>query len=207
MQDSQKDYSKDIFTIPNMLTFLRILLIPVFLWVYLGLDNQYLALGVLVFSFFTDFLDGFIARKYHMVSDFGRAMDPVADKLNQASILVGLSFKYPIMWIPFGIMFVKEIYLGILMLIAIKRSGHVYQAEWYGKVTTFCIYFTMALHLIWPGTIPKTLSMITMGITLFFQILSFVLYAIRNNHLIREFRNTTREEADRLYEQDMAGKQ
>ncbi|MBO4872557.1 MAG: CDP-alcohol phosphatidyltransferase family protein [Lachnospiraceae bacterium] len=185
----EKDYSHKIFTIPNMLTMLRILLIPLFLWVYLGVKNQYLALGVLAFSFFTDFLDGFIARKYHMVSEFGRALDPVADKLNQASILIALSFRYPIMLIPFGIMFVREIYLGILMLIVIKRSHHVFQAEWYGKVTTFLIYFTMALHLIWPGTVPKTVSWITMGITLFFQLLSFALYAVRNNRLVRRFKN------------------
>lgn len=187
--------SKKIITIPNLLTFLRILLIPLFLWVYLGLKNQYLGLGVLAFSFFTDFLDGFIARKFHMVSEFGKALDPVADKLNQAAILVGLSFRYPFMWIPFVIMFFKEIYLGILMLISIHRSGRVSQAEWYGKVTTFCIYFTTALHLIWPGTVPKAVSWITMGITLFFQLLSFVLYAIRNNRLIRENKNGPGEEA------------
>ena len=195
-ETKEKDYTHKVLTVPNMLTILRILLIPLFLWVYLGLENQYMALGVLAFSFFTDFLDGFIARKYHMVSEFGRALDPVADKLNQASILVALSFRYPIMLIPFGIMFVREIYLGILMLIVIKRSKHVFQAEWYGKVTTFLIYFTMALHLIWPGTIPKTVSWITMGITLFFQLLSFGLYAVRNNRLIKQFKDTKTDGAE-----------
>lgn len=195
MDTQNKDYSNQIITIPNLLTFLRILLIPLFLWVYMGLKNQYLALGVLVFSFFTDFLDGFIARRYRMVSDFGKALDPVADKLNQAAILFGLCFKYPFMLIPLIIMFVKEVYLGILMLIVIRQSRHVNQAEWYGKVTTFCIYFTMALHLIWPGTVPKTVSWVTMSITLFFQLLSFVLYAIRNNRLIRENRAKQEETA------------
>ena len=192
---TEKDYTKQIWTVPNLLTMLRILLIPLFLWVYLGLKNQYLGLGVLAFSFFTDFLDGFIARRYHMVSEFGKALDPVADKLNQASILVALSFRYPLMLIPFIIMFFKEIYLGILMLISIRRSGKVFQAEWYGKVTTFCLYFTMALHLIWPGTIPKTISYVSLGIALFFQLLSFVLYAIRNNRLIRQYKKPDGEEA------------
>ena len=192
----EKDYSKKIFTIPNMLTILRILLIPVFLWVYLGLKNQYLGLGILALSFFTDFLDGFIARHWHMVSDFGKALDPVADKLNQASILIALSFKYPIMLLPFGIMFVKEVYLGILMLIVIRRSGTVFGANWHGKVATFLIYFTMALHLIWPGTIPKTVSILTIGLTVGMQLLSFVLYAIRNNRLVREYRKEEGTSAD-----------
>ena len=192
----EKDNSKKIWTIPNMLTILRILLIPVFLWVYLGLDDQYLALGVLAFSFFTDFLDGFIARKYHMISEFGKALDPVADKLNQASILFGLCFKYPRMLIPLIIMFVKEIYLGILMLIVIKSSGHVFQAEWYGKVTTFLLYFCMAVHLIWPGRMPDTISWIILGVAVGFQLLSGVLYTIRNNRLVRRFKDEAPAEAD-----------
>ena len=194
MENLEKDYTKKIITIPNLLTILRILLIPLFLWTYLGLENQYLALGVLAFSFFTDFLDGFIARHWHMISDFGKALDPVADKLNQASILVALSFKYPIMLIPFGVMFVKEVYLGILMLVVIKRSGTVFGANWHGKVATFLIYFTMALHLIWPGTIPKTLSYVTVGITVLMQLISFVLYAIRNNRLARQYRQEEEKE-------------
>ena len=188
MENKENDYSHKIITIPNLLTVLRVLLIPLFLWTYLGLENQYLALGVLAFSFFTDFLDGFIARHYHMVSDLGKAMDPVADKLNQASILVALAVRYPIMLVPFGVMFVKEVYLGILMLIVIKRSKTVFGADWHGKVATFLIYSTMALHLIWPGTIPPALSYVTVGITVCMQLLSFVLYAIRNNRLVKEYK-------------------
>ena len=188
MEDREKDYSKKIITVPNLLTVLRVLLIPLFLWTYLGLKNQALALGVLAFSFFTDFLDGYIARRYQMISDLGKAMDPMADKLNQASILVALSIRYPIMLIPFGIMVVKEVYLGILMLIVIRRSGTVFGADWHGKVATFLIYSTMALHLIWPGTIPTVLSYVTVGITVCMQLLSFVLYAIRNNRLVKEYK-------------------
>jgi len=172
-----------------MLTVLRILLIPVFLWVNMGLGDSLLSAGILALSFFTDFLDGFIARKYHMVSDLGKALDPVADKLNQAAILFALCFKYWFFLIPLGLMAVKELYLGILMLIVIKRSHHVFQAEWYGKITTFCLYFTMGFHLIWPGRVPAVYSWITMSITLFFQVLSLVLYAIRNTRLAREYKD------------------
>lgn len=192
---SPKDYSKKILTIPNMLTVFRILLIPVFLWINRGLDNAPLSAVVLALSFFTDFLDGHIARKYNMVSDFGKAMDPIADKLNQAAILFALCFKYWFFLIPLGIMAIKELYLGILMLLVIKRSHHVFQAEWYGKITTFCLYFTMGLHLVWPDRVPALISWITMGITLFFQLLSLVLYAIRNTRLAREYKTKETGEA------------
>lgn len=192
---SPKDYSKKILTIPNMLTVFRILLIPVFLWINRGLDNAPLSAVVLALSFFTDFLDGHIARKYNMVSDFGKAMDPIADKLNQAAILFALCFRYWFFLIPLGIMAIKELYLGILMLLVIKRSHHVFQAEWYGKITTFCLYFTMGLHLVWPDRVPALISWITMGITLFFQLLSLVLYAIRNTRLAREYKTKETGEA------------
>ena len=107
--DGQKDYSKKILTIPNILTIFRILLIPVFLWINLGLENPPLSAVILAVSFFTDFLDGFIARKYNMVSDFGKAMDPVADKLNQAAILFALCYKYWFFLIPLGIGRVRKI--------------------------------------------------------------------------------------------------
>ena len=194
-ESPRKDYSKKIITIPNILTIVRILLIPVFLWINMGLDNAPLSAVVLALSFFTDFLDGFIARKYNMISDFGKAMDPVADKLNQAAILFALCFKYWFFLIPLVIMVVKELYLGYLMLLVIKRSHHVFQAEWYGKVTTFCLYFTMGLHLIWPGRVPALYSWISMSITLFFQLLSLVLYAIRNNRLAREYKTPKDTEA------------
>ncbi|MBP3728914.1 MAG: CDP-alcohol phosphatidyltransferase family protein [Lachnospiraceae bacterium] len=182
----QKDYSKKVWTIPNILTMVRILLIPVFLWINLGLHNPPLSAVVLALSFFTDFLDGFIARKFHMVSDLGKALDPIADKLNQASILFALCYKYWFFLIPLGLMVVKETYLGILMLQVIRRTHHVNQAEWYGKVTTFVLYFTMGFHLIWPGRVPGIYSWISMSITLFFMVLSLVLYAIRNTRLARQ---------------------
>jgi len=188
-ESNKKDTSRKIITVPNCLTVLRILLIPVFLWAALVLKNRGLSLGVLAFSFFTDVLDGFIARRYHVTTDFGKAMDPIADKLNQTAIMAVLVAYYPIVLLPLGILVVKELYLGILMYIVYRRSGKIFQAEWHGKITTFLIYLTMGLHLIWINDMPPHWSYITVGITVFFQLLSLVLYAIRNTQLVKQYKN------------------
>lgn len=196
-QETQKETSKKLWTLPNILTMIRILLIPVFIWVSLGLKKDLLALLIMVLSYITDVLDGFIARHWNLVSEFGKFMDPVADKLNQATILFVLIFKYPIMAIPLGIMIIKELYLGYLMILVIKRSGRVYQAEWHGKIATFCIYLTMALHLIWPDRMPDLWSYLTVGITVSCQLVSLVLYAIRNSRLARQFKDHPEEPSEK----------
>ena len=93
---------KVLFNIPNCLCFFRILLIPLFLYVYFVADfkNRYIvAAFVLAISGISDFLDGFIARKFNMVTDFGKFIDPVADKLTQFVLAITLLFSYPLAWI------------------------------------------------------------------------------------------------------------
>ena len=94
--DAGKSENK-IFTIPNLLSFLRICLIPVIIWLYLVKDNSIWAGFALIFSGVTDVLDGYIARRFQMISDFGKVLDPVADKLTQAAILICLSIRFPLM--------------------------------------------------------------------------------------------------------------
>ncbi|MDD3218286.1 MAG: CDP-alcohol phosphatidyltransferase family protein [Lachnospiraceae bacterium] len=132
---------KDYFNIPNIMGYFRILMIPVFIVFYLRADSQaeyYMALGALCLSLITDFLDGRIARKYNMVTSFGKVLDPIADKLTQLAIAAVLVFRYPFMlW--FLVAFVLyQIYMGIMGLYLLKRNI-LYGAKWYGKVTTATI--------------------------------------------------------------------
>ena len=91
----EKDYKNKIFTIPNVLSFFRILLVPVFVWLYAFRDERIWALIVLIVSGVTDLLDGFIARHFHMISDLGKMLDPVADKLTAAALYESTSlFDY-----------------------------------------------------------------------------------------------------------------
>ena len=79
---------EEIFTIPNILSFIRLLLIPVIVVVYVLYDYYLLAAILIVISGITDIVDGKIARRYGLVSDFGKMLDPIADKCTQAAVLL-----------------------------------------------------------------------------------------------------------------------
>ncbi len=161
---------KDIFTIPNLLSLFRLLLIPVIIWLYLVKQDARAATGVIVLSDATDVLDGIIARKCNMVSDLGKILDPIADKLTQGTLIVCLSFKYPLM-LPLAILFVlKEIIMASLGAITIKKHDSVNSAKWHGKVNTIILYAVIIIMVFFPE-LPKqiingmitvcTLSMLT----------------------------------------------
>ena len=106
----KKLFEGKILTIPNLLSLLRLCLIPLFVWAYLIRQDPLLTVGLLILSGLTDIADGFIARHFQMISDLGKVLDPLADKLTQAAMLVCLTSRFPLMLIPFGMMVVKELF-------------------------------------------------------------------------------------------------
>ncbi len=174
-----------ILTIPNLLSLIRILLIPLFVWLYLGEENVPATAVVLVLSGLTDALDGFIARHYHMVSDFGKALDPFADKLTQFAMLCCLVIRFPRMLWLIIVLCVKEVLVASSQLLVIRKTELVLGAEWHGKITTILLYAVMILHLLWLD-IPATLSWSLVGLCIGMLLLSGVLYGIRNYRTIRE---------------------
>ncbi|MBE5778922.1 MAG: CDP-alcohol phosphatidyltransferase family protein [Clostridiales bacterium] len=174
-----------IFTVPNLLSLLRIALIPLILWVYLKKQNALLTALLLLLSGATDIADGIIARKCNMTSDLGKALDPIADKLTQAFVLFCLINRYPLMLLPFILLFLKEMVVGLSSLEVIRRTGKVYGAVWHGKATTVFLYGVMLVHLFWqrvPVSVSRWLILLCAGMML----LSCALYLIRNHSLIRK---------------------
>ena len=188
--DSTNTYQKKIITIPNILSFFRLCLIPVIVWLYTVKQDHFLTLIILVLSGVTDIVDGIIARKCNMISDFGKAFDPVADKLTQIAMLFCLVSRFPYMMIPFVLLVVKEVFTGITALITIKRTNTVKGAVWHGKLTTIVLYSMMAIHLLWYN-IPRAVSLILGGICIGIMLMSFILYTIQN---IKAIKNKTFEE-------------
>lgn len=182
--DGTNTYQKKIITIPNILSFFRLCLIPVIVWLYTVKQDHFLTLIILVLSGVTDIVDGIIARKCNMISDFGKAFDPVADKLTQIAMLFCLVSRFPYMMIPFVLLVVKEVFTGITALITIKRTNTVKGAVWHGKLTTVALYSMMAIHLLWYN-IPRTVSLILVGICIGIMLMSFILYAIQNIKAIK----------------------
>lgn len=182
--DAENKYTHKLLTIPNILSLIRILLIPLFCWLYLGENEYRIAAGVWVLSGITDAADGFIARHWNMISNFGKAFDPIADKLTQAAMLLCLLSRFPHMLWLFLLLAVKEITMGITSLIAIRKTGKVIGSSWHGKIMTALLYASMLLHLLW-AEIPQSLSKGIILLCVCAMATSFVLYLIRNIKWLR----------------------
>ena len=195
--DNKKDYSKKIFTIPNVISMFRLLLIPFFIWSYAYLQNSVLTVILLAVSGVSDVLDGFIARKFNMVSDLGKALDPVADKLTQLAMIFCLVYRYWYMLIPFILLAIKEIIAATTGMAVIKATNKVRSAEWHGKAATACIYIMMIMHVVWDiffkVQIPFTVSVISVAVTTSVILLSFILYTTENISLIRKAKKESEE--------------
>lgn len=179
---------ENLLNIPNCLCFFRILLIPIFLYIYFSSDFKHhflIAAFVLVLSGISDFLDGFIARKYDMVTDFGKLIDPIADKLTQLTIAITLLFNYPLAWILLIIIVLKDGMLGIVGLYLYDYGLKIEGASWWGKIATAYFYVVVILligiHI--PDTLVSTVMIISSSALMF---LSFILYAKELNLMIKK---------------------
>ena len=177
-------YKYRVITIPNVLSFLRIALIPLFVWLYSFEDELFWAMFVLGFSGVTDVVDGFIARQFGMVSNVGRILDPIADKLTQIAVLVCLCVKFPRMIIVVSVLVIKEIVNGIIGLVMMKKNRDALDSKWHGKLATVVIYFTGVFHLLWPE-IPDILSWIMVALCVVVMVYSFVMYTVRHVRIIK----------------------
>ncbi len=174
-----------ILTIPNLLSLFRLCLIPVFMWLYC-VEKNYLWTGiVLIISGLTDTVDGIIARKFNMISDLGKVLDPIADKVTQAAMLFCLLTRFPLMIAPLALMVVKEFFMGVTGLMVIQKTGKVFGADWHGKVNTWLLYAMMILHVFWYN-IPDIVSKVLIGICVVMMLISLVLYGRHNLKALRE---------------------
>lgn len=182
--EQHSKYQKKIFTIPNILSFFRLCLIPVIAWLYASEHNYLLAGIILILSGITDVADGFIARHFNMVSDLGKILDPVADKLTQGVMLICLVLRFKLMLIPLILMAIKEIYMSVSGIIIIQRKGVVKSADWHGKAATFILDLTMVLHIFWLEITPAVSTALIAACSVMI-IVSFVFYAMRNRDLLK----------------------
>ena len=178
MSNNIKDKLKkeDILTIPNFLSFFRILLIPVMAVLYSFYESHIAAVVVIALSGLTDILDGKIARKFNMVSDFGKFIDPVADKLTQLAMLLCLLAKYAGMLGLVILMVLKESFLFAFSYVAFKKTGVVNSARWYGKATTAILYAVMVVLFLFPN-IPAAVAEVLIFLCGAMIFVSMVLYS------------------------------
>lgn len=178
------DPQKRIFTIPNVLSMLRLCMIPFIVWFYLGKGDNRTTGILLIISGITDQVDGFIARRFNMITDVGKVLDPVADKLTQATVLFCLAMRFPLMFIPLALMVVKEIFMLISGYLVFKKNSTVYGARWHGKVATALLYGTMIVHVFWEK-IPRTVSTSLILLSTIMIFVSMIFYLRQNHALLR----------------------
>ena len=130
--------------VPNIITLIRLFLIPVFV-VAFHYDRLDIAAIIFITAWISDVLDGYIARRYNLVTDFGKLFDPLADKLMSLTALFCLGFKEIIPWIIPMLVLGKELAMMIGGAFLYKKRNLVKSAKWVGKIATFL--FTVAIVL------------------------------------------------------------
>lgn len=171
---------KDTFNIPNILCYIRLALIPVFIINYIHASepkDYYFSALIILISGITDFADGFIARKYNMITELGKIIDPIADKFTQGAVVLILMFQFKGMIILTIILLIKELFMFFCGLMLLKRKKKLDGAKWFGKVSTAVFYVIMFVLIAVP-TLPVRIIDLFMIIIGFFLILSFILYAV-----------------------------
>ena len=169
---------KDWVTIPNLLSLLRLLLIPIFSYIYLTATqpiHYYLAAFIILFSGLTDLIDGWIARKFQQITELGKLLDPVADKLTQIVVLLCLTTQFKFMGYIVLLFLVKESFMLINSLILLKRGKKLDGAKWYGKIATAIFYVCVVFLVAFPLTTGSIASILILIIG-FFLLLSLFLY-------------------------------
>ena len=165
-------------TTANKLTLCRVVMIPIFL-VLLYVDftgHLWAALAVFILASVTDFIDGYVARHYHQITDFGKFMDPLADKLLVMSAMV---WFVEVAWMPawaFFVVIARELAVTGLRLVAVEQ-GRVIAAAKSGKVKTACTMVGIILMLIFPNA---TLRLVCVAVILVTTIYSGIEYFVKN---------------------------
>lgn len=178
---------KDILTIPNILSLFRIILAVLIPLIYYSpeLEQKIPCLIIIILvSGLTDFLDGRIARRFHMISELGKILDPIADKITQAVLLICLLSRFKWIKIILVLFFAKEILQGLIGFCVLVKTKENQGAKWYGKVNT-AVFYLVVLLLIFvpdmPGFVANTLLCISGG----FMLLSFCMYLQHFRRLLR----------------------
>lgn len=139
-----------IFNVPNLLSLFRILLVPVFVFVYFSSFESkfYLAGGIVVFSALTDVLDGIIARKFNLITTLGKILDPIADKLTQGVSIICLSISNPKLIYVVVLLVVKELAMLLGTIILFKSGHRPSESKWWGKLSTVAVFFLLVSVLV-----------------------------------------------------------
>lgn len=175
-----KDWKKDLFTIPNMLSLFRLLLIPVYVVIYLNAQaaiDYYIAGGILAVSCLTDMIDGQIARHFNMISTIGKILDPLADKITQFTLIVCLAITYPVLIPLMVLFFIKEVFQLVAGFLTLRKGKMLTGALISGKISTAVLFVSLIVLVMFPQ-IPTEAVNVIMAVDTLLLMIAFLHYAI-----------------------------
>ena len=196
------EVSSRILTVPNVLSFIRLAMVPVFLVLILrGQDG--LALLVLVVSSLTDYLDGFIARTFKQISRLGQLLDPAADRLFIFAALIGLAVRGVIPWWLVIVIVGRDATLLILGIVLANHGYGPLPVHHLGKVATFCLFYALPILMIGQAFPEAALIADPIGWAFalwggFLYWWAGAIYLIQSIRLVRTSRDTARSSSDSL---------
>lgn len=152
MSEQNLQMSERIFTWPNLLSALRLVLVPVFLWLIL-VDQNLWAFAILAFSSFTDWLDGFLARKLNQTSRLGQLLDPLADRLFIFATLIGLAQTGQVPWWLLFVIVARDLLLTFTIPVLAQVGYGPLPVNYTGKAGTFALLYAFPLLLL-PAVLP-----------------------------------------------------
>lgn len=175
-----KDWKKEIWTIPNLLSLFRLVLIPVYVLIYLNASQStdyYIAAGILAVSCLTDLIDGKIARHFNMISTVGKILDPLADKATQFTLILCLTMKHKILWYLVALFVIKEGFQLIAGSINLHKGKMLKGALISGKICTTILFVSLILMVMIP-TLPEAVIYAIAITDVVFMLISFIDYLI-----------------------------
>lgn len=154
--------SARVLTVPNLISLLRLLLVPVFAWLIAAHHDGW-AVVVLAFSGATDWLDGVLARRLHQVSRLGQLLDPAADRLFILVTLIGLALRGVLPWWLLVVLLAREVVLGVMLLVLRRHGWGPLPVHLAGKAGTFMLLYAFPLLLLaewdsWVGTAARVIG-------------------------------------------------
>ncbi len=143
--------NKRVWTVPNLISMARLAGVPVFLWLVLGPEADGWALGLLMLSGVTDYLDGYLARRLNQTSALGEILDPVADRLYILAVVIGLALRDIIPWWVAVILPLRDLLLWGLVPLLRTRGYSALPVHFLGKAATFNLLYAFPLLLLGDG--------------------------------------------------------
>ena len=174
MSEKNLQLSEKVVTLPNLLSALRLLLVPVFLWLIL-IDENLIAFAVLAFSSFTDWLDGYLARKLNQMSRLGQLLDPAADRLFILASLLGLAITHQVPWWLVIVIVSRDLVLFFSLPFLAQIGYGPLPVNYTGKAGTFALLYAFPLLLL-PQVLPESFAVIVYPIAWAFAFWGIWLY-------------------------------